>query len=92
MSIINGHVIINENGEYLTEDFIWTQAEDLNDVNLRAHVFTPPEFMLVVVLNEVKNSLWDFPPQKKQSATYDTAERKITLVGSPEEFESRIKG
>ena len=90
MSIVSGHVIINGNGKYLTEDFMWTEAEDLNDVNLGAHVFTGSELMLVRVLKEVKEELWEFStPQKKQSATYDTAERKITLVGSPEEFESR---
>ena len=89
MSIVSGHVIINKDGKYLTEDFIWTEVKDLNDVNLRAHVFTDSELMLVRVLREVKEELWELTPQKKQSATYDTAERKITLVGSPEEFESR---
>lgn len=88
MSIINGYVVINENSKYLTEDFIWINKEDFKRINWSPHVFTESELEIFLM---VDTTAWKFPPHSKQSATYDTSEMKVALVGSPEKFEGEVE-
>ena len=71
---INGYLIQNQEGDYLTEGYGWFPHEEFKDA------WVHPENKLERLLGQSKE--WKTKPAKLTKATYDTERKKSTILVS----------